>query len=142
MGKTVEELVAEEDPYIKGTDKEIYTEDQFLKTWSDYAAKLKAEGKKNLLTIFISTAPRLLAPNSYEIVVENKVQETSFREERPNLHNFLRAALKNYDVEVAVRVDEKAIVKRPYTSSEKFQHMAAKNPALVDLKNKFNLDFD
>jgi len=142
MGKTVEELVVEEDPYIKGTDKEIYTEDQFLKSWSDFAAKLKAEGKKNLLTIFTSSAPKLLAANSYEIVVENKVQETSFREERPNLHNFLRAALKNYDVEVAVRVDEKAVVKRPYTSSEKFQHMAAKNPSLVDLKNKFNLDFD
>jgi len=142
MGKTVEELVAEEDPYTKGADKEIYTEDQFLKTWSDFAAKLKAEGKKNLLTIFTSSAPKLLAPNSYEIVVENKVQENLFRDERPNLHNFLRAALKNYDIEVAVRVDEKAVVKRPYTSSEKFQHMAAKNPALVDLKNKFNLDFD
>lgn len=142
MGKTVEELVAEEDPYIKGTDKESYTEDQFLKTWSDFAAKLKADGKKNLLTIFTSSAPKLLAPNSYEIVVENKVQENLFRDERPNLHNFLRAALKNYDIEVAVRVDEKAVVKRPYTSSEKFQHMAAKNPALVDLKNKFNLDFD
>jgi len=33
-------------------------------------------------------------------------------------------------------------VKRPYTASEKFQHMAAKNPALVELKTKFNLDFD
>jgi len=142
MGKTVEELVAEDDPYIKGTDKEIYTDDQFLKTWSDYAAMLKSDGKKNLLTIFISNAPKLLSPNSYEIVVENKVQENLFREERPNLHNFLRASLKNYDIEVGVRVDEKAVVKRPYTSSEKFQHMAAKNPALVDLKNKFNLDFD
>ena len=142
MSKTVEELVAEDDPYIKGTDKEIYTDDQFLKTWSDYAAMLKSDGKKNLLTIFISNAPKLLSPNSYEIVVENKVQENLFREERPNLHNFLRASLKNYDIEVGVRVDEKAVVKRPYTSSEKFQHMAAKNPALVDLKNKFNLDFD
>jgi DNA polymerase-3 subunit gamma/tau len=142
MGKTPEVLLEEEDPYLKGVDKESYTEDQFLKTWSDFAAKLKAEGKKNLLTIFTSNAPKLLGSDNYEIIVENKVQENYFRDERPNLHNFLRAALKNYSIEVSVRVDEKAVVKRPYTSSEKFQHMAAKNPSLVDLKNKFNLDFD
>jgi DNA polymerase-3 subunit gamma/tau len=74
--------------------------------------------------------------------VENKVQENLFRDERPNLLNFLRSTLKNFEIEVSARIDEIAVVKRPYTTSEKFQHMAAKNPALVDLKNKFNLDFD
>jgi DNA polymerase-3 subunit gamma/tau len=103
---------------------------------------LKADGKKNALTIFIATPPKMLTANVYEVIVENKVQETHFRDERPNLLNFLRTTLRNFDIEVSVRIDEKAAVKRPYTASEKFQHMAAKNPALVDLKNKFNLDFD
>ncbi len=141
VAKTAEEVL-EEDPYLKGNDRESFTPDEFSKCWSDFAAKLKVEGKKNALTIFTSNPPKLIAPESYEIIVENKVQETTFRDERPNLLNFLRATLKNYGIEVSVRIDEKAIVKRPYTSSEKFQHMAAKNPALVDLKNKFNLDFD
>jgi len=142
VSKTKEEILEEEDPYIKGEDKEDYTPDLLLQAWSDYAAKLKADGKKNLLTIFISNPPKMIAPNSYEVIVENKVQENLFRDERPGLHNFLRTTLKNFGIEVSVRIDEKAVVKRPYTASEKFQHMAAKNPALVDLKNKFNLDFD
>ena len=142
MGKSTEVLTEEEDPYIKGDAREKYTTDAFLKVWSDFAAKLKAEGKKNALTIFNSNAPKLIAPDSYEVIVENKVQENTFRDERPNLHNFLRSALKNFGIEVSVRVDEKAVIKRPYTAIEKFQHMAQKNPALVDLKNKFNLDFD
>jgi DNA polymerase III subunit gamma/tau len=142
MGKTREALVEEEDPYIKGDAKENYTPDQFAKCWSDFAAKLKTEGKKNALTIFISTPPKMIGPNQYEVIVENKVQETTFRDERPNLHNYLRDKLKNFDIDVSVRIDEKEVVKRPYTTSEKFQHMAAKNPSLVDLKNKFNLDFD
>ena len=142
MRKTAEEVQEEEDPYIKGNDRDAYTPDEFSKCWSDFAAKLKTEGKKNALTIFISNPPKLVAPESYEIIVENKVQETTFRDERPNLLNFLRGTLKNYGIEVSARIDEKAVVKRPYTASEKFQHMAAKNPALVDLKNKFNLDFD
>jgi DNA polymerase-3 subunit gamma/tau len=142
VGKTREEIQEEEDPYLKGDAQDAYTPDQFLKAWSDFAARLKSEGKKNALTIFTSVAPKALGPDSYEIVVENKVQENLFRDERPNLLNFLRMGLRNFDIEVSARIDEKAVVKRPYTSVEKFQYMAAKNPAMVDLKNKFNLDFD
>ena len=142
VSKTREEIAEEEDPYLKGDAKDAYTNDQFLKAWSDFAARLKSDGKKNALTIFTSVAPKALGPDSYEIVVENKVQENMFRDERPNLLNFLRMGLRNFNIEVSARIDEKAVVKRPYTAAEKFQHMAAKNPAMVDLKNKFNLDFD
>ena len=142
VGKTKEAITEEEDPYLKGDAKDIYSTEQLMKCWSDYAARLKADGKKNLLTIFISNPPRQLSADKYEVLVENKVQENLFRDERPNVLNHLRSTLRNFNIEVNVRVDEKAVVKRPYTSSEKFQHMAAKNPALVDLKNKFNLDFD
>jgi len=142
VAKTKEEVLEEEDPYVKGDAKDDYLPELFSQAWSDFTAKLKTEGKKNLLTIFISNPPKMIAPNSYEIMVENKVQENLFRDERPNLLNFLRTTLRNFGIEVTVRIDEKAVVKRPYTASEKFQHMAAKNPALVDLKTKFNLDFD
>ncbi len=142
VSKTKEEMLEEEDPYMKGDAKDAYTNDQFLQCWSDFAARLKSDGKKNALTIFISSPPKLIAPDKYEVTVENKVQENYFRDERPNLLNFLRLTLRNFDIEVSVRIDEKAVVKRPYTAAEKFQHMAAKNPALVELKNKFNLDLD
>ncbi|HVW94647.1 MAG TPA: DNA polymerase III subunit gamma/tau [Mucilaginibacter sp.] len=142
VGSIAEIEAEEDDPYIKGDAKDEYTQDQFMKCWSDFAALMKADGKKNLLTIFISSPPLLIAPNTYEVAVENKVQENLFRDERANLLNFLRTSLRNFDIEVNARVDEQAVVKRPYTASEKFQHMAAKNPALVELKAKFNLDFD
>ncbi|MCR8558087.1 DNA polymerase III subunit gamma/tau [Mucilaginibacter sp. BJC16-A38] len=142
VGKTKDEMLDEEDPYIKGDARNDYTFDQLLKCWSDYAAMMKADGKKNLLTIFTTNPPKKLGENLYEVIVENKVQENVFRDERPNLLNYLRTTLKNFDIEVNVRIDEVTAVKRPYTASEKFQHMAAKNPALAELKAKFNLDFD
>jgi DNA polymerase-3 subunit gamma/tau len=76
------------------------------------------------------------------VPVSNKVQEMAFRDERPYLLNFLRTTLKNFSIEVNARVEESTMVRKPYTAMEKFQHMAAKNPQLIDLKNKFNLDFD
>jgi DNA polymerase-3 subunit gamma/tau len=38
VSKTKEEMVAEEDPYLKGDAKESYTPDAFAKCWSDFAA--------------------------------------------------------------------------------------------------------
>jgi DNA polymerase-3 subunit gamma/tau len=141
-GKTQEEITEEEDPYLKGDDNESFTTDAFLKCWSDFAAKIKSEGKKNLVTIFIANAPRMIKPNVFEVLVGNKVQENLFKEERPYLLNYMRSQLKNYSMEVNARVDEQEVVRKPYTAIEKFQHMAARNPQLMDLRNRFNLDFD
>jgi len=141
-GKTEEEIAEEEDPYLKGDALDDFTMDSFLRYWSDFAAKVKADGKKNLVTIFTSNAPRMLKPYEFEILVGNKVQENLFREERPEMHNFLRSKLNNFSIEVNARVDEQEVVRKPYTAMEKFQHMAARNPQLVDLRNRFNLDFD
>jgi DNA polymerase-3 subunit gamma/tau len=143
LNKAAETLAdEEEDPYLKGDDKEDFSNDTFLKLWYDYAAKLKAESKHNLLSIFNTNAVTMLRPYVFEIVVGNKVQENLFRDERPNLLNYLRSSLKNYSIEVNARVDEITATKRPYTNQEKFQYMAAKNPQLAELKRRFNLDFD
>jgi DNA polymerase-3 subunit gamma/tau len=142
IDKITEVIKDEDDPYLKGNDKEAFTFDDFLKLWNVHAAAIKAEGKMSLFTIFISEAPRQLGPFLFEIVVENKVQENLFKTEKPNLLNFLRTKLKNFSLDVNARVDEREVVKRPYTSQEKFQYMAAKNPELIELKKRFNLDFD
>ncbi|WP_184546079.1 DNA polymerase III subunit gamma/tau [Mucilaginibacter sp. FT3.2] len=141
-GKTEEEILEEEDPYLKGDAQDDFTMDSFLKHWSDFAAKVKAEGKKNLVTIFTSNAPRMIRPYEFEILVGNMVQENMFREERPEMHNFLRSKLNNFTIEVHARVDEVQVIRKPYTTSEKFQHMASNNPQLMELRNRFNLDFD
>ena len=139
---TAAEITEEEDPYIKGDAKEDFTMDSFLKFWSDYATKLKADRNMSLFTIFTTDAPVMLKPYHFEVVVANKVQENLFRDEKPSLMNFLRVGLKNFNIEVTTRVDEIKAAKRPYTNSEKYQHMASKNPQLAELKRRFNLDLD
>ncbi len=142
VGKTPEEVLEEDDPYLKGDAKEDFTFDDFLKLWNTHAATVKAQGKMSLFTIFISEVPKMVSPTLFEIVVENKVQENDFKNEKPVLLNYLRSTLKNFDIDVITRIEESKVVKRPYTSQEKFNHMAAKNPQLLELKKRFNLDFD
>jgi len=76
------------------------------------------------------------------VIVTNKSQENYFRDEKPELTNYLRSNLRNFSIEMLTRLDEQAVVKRPYTAAEKFQHMAAKNPQLMELKKRFNLELD
>jgi len=64
VGKITEALLEEEDPYIKGDAKDDFTPEQFSKCWSDFAAMLKADGKKNALTIFTTNPPKLTGPDS------------------------------------------------------------------------------
>jgi len=143
IGKGADMMVEEEeDPYLKGDDQESFSPDDFLKHWHAYAAKLKTEGKHNVLSVFNGNAPVMLRPNEFEIVIGSKVQENVFRNERPYILNYLRSSLKNFSIELNSRVDEQVTVKKPYTNQEKFQHMAAKNPQLIELRKRFNLDFD
>lgn len=132
----------EEDPYVYGTDKENFTTDSFLKCWNDYVAKVKADNKSTLVAILTTSAPVMLQPYVFELIISNRTQEAVFRDEKPGLMNHLRTTLRNFDIEVNARVDELVVVRKPYTSIEKFQHMAAKNPNLMELKKTFGLDFD
>ncbi|MBS7563962.1 DNA polymerase III subunit gamma/tau [Mucilaginibacter sp. Bleaf8] len=133
----------EEDPYLKGTDNEAFTTEDFLTCWHAYIAKIKAEGKPmTLITIFIANPPKQLSATEFEIIVNNRTQESVFRDGKPDLMNYLRTKLRNFSIEVHTRVDEQQVTKRPYTASEKFQHMAAKNANLMELRKMFNLEFD
>ena len=142
IGSATEAALDEEDPYEKGEGRQDFSFDDFLKHWHAFAARVKAEGKMNLFTIFSSEAPKMLRPYVFEVVVENKILDQEFRDDKPQLMNYLRKSLNNYDIEVNTRIDEQVRVKRPYTSQEKYQYMATKNPKLAELRQRFNLDFD
>ncbi len=136
-----EALEEDEDPYLKGEDREAFTAEQFMQHWNAYAAKVKSEGKLTLSTIF-SSKPVLKTPTLYEVVVETGVQESTLRDEKPYLLNYLRSNLRNFDLDIETRIDEVQANRKPYGAKEIFQHMAAKNPQILDLKNRLSLEID
>lgn len=132
----------EDDPYIKGTDKQAFTLDSFMKLWTTYANQAKADGKATLHGILTAHEPKQISPFEFEVTLHNKSQELSLRDEKPDLLNYLRVQLKNFELNIHPVINEQVVSKRPYTSSERFQYLAAKNPELIELKKMFNLEFD
>ncbi|MEX8546718.1 MAG: DNA polymerase III subunit gamma/tau [Mucilaginibacter sp.] len=143
LAKTSLQETVDEDPYLKGTDFEDFDPETFQKKWNEYAAKAKTEDKSmTLLTVFTHQKPVMLKPYVFELVLENKTQENIFRDDKPNLMNFLRSELKNFNIEIQTRIEEQSGLRKPYSPIEKFQYMLAKKPELAELKKRFNLEID
>ena len=90
----------------------------------------------------MSNAPTLKDNYQIEIIIENKIQEGLLTTEKIDLLNYLRSTLRNFSIDIITRQIEKADKKKLYTSTEKYQHMAEKNPSLEDFRRRFNLNIE
>ena len=119
----------------------IFNEKDLNYYWQAYAAQLPKEQDpvaKQMQVI----RPILLADGiTFEVSTENAMVAKDFTKLIPILQNYLRANLKNSKVRMTVRVNEVAETARPISRVEKFQMMAQKNSALLQLKEAFDLEF-
>ena len=63
-------------------------------------------------------------------------------QKRGELLEFLKKNLNNYQISLQTRIPENHKEVKPYTDKEKFEKMAAKNPALNKLKEQLDLDIE
>ena len=108
--------------------------------WQQYAGQLPKE--EDSLTKRMQMLHPVLLNNSttFEVVVDNEIAAKDFRNLIPELQNYLRVQLKNSKVVMTVRVSEATETIRPVGRVEKFQMMAQKNQALMQLKDEFGLE--
>lgn len=108
--------------------------------WQEYAGQLPKE--RVALTKRMQVLRPVLLNNSttFEIVVDNDMAARDFTALIPELQNYLRGRLKNSKVVMTVRVSEAKETIRAVGRVEKFQMMAKKNQALMQLKEEFGLE--
>ena len=136
-----EELKKEEKTEsAKNIHDKPFTEADFQKKWLEYADNLPIEEtamkKKMQATTFTYSAP-----NKWEINMDNKLAANDFEKMLPSLHEFLRKELQNDTISISVIVNEVAHSPKAFTKTERFQQMAEKNKALLELKKEFELEF-
>ncbi len=128
--------------YLSGDSQNPFTADEFLECWMRYAEKCKQVNKLNLFTLMTAAAPELKPNNEVVVGVENKTLESTLSFEKIDLLNFLRSELQNFSITLTSRQVEKTERKRLYTSTEKYQYMAEKNPKLEEFRRRFNLGIE
>ncbi|TCR08393.1 DNA polymerase-3 subunit gamma/tau [Sphingobacterium sp. JUb78] len=133
-----EEEDSNEPSLVKGTEEEVVTYEKFIQFWKTLATDIKKQNKINLYTLMTAVPPKLVG-NQIEVDVENMVQMDVLNMAKVDLLNYLRPALHNFSLDLRGIVMEHDVVRKPYTSQEKYQAMVQKNPLLETLRKELNL---
>jgi len=108
--------------------------------WQEYAGKLPKEQDALIKRMQMLRPVLLNNSTTFEVVVDNEFAAKDFIALIPELQDYLRGRLKNSKVVMTVRVSEATETVRPVGRVEKFQMMAQKNQALMQLKDEFGLE--
>ena len=128
-------------PRVQQPEEDFIFNDRDLNYyWQEYAGQLPKE--QDALTKRMQMLRPVLLNNSttFEVVVDNEFAAKDFTALVPELQDYLRGRLKNSKVVMTVRVSEATETIRPVGRVEKFQMMAQKNQALMQLKDEFGLE--
>lgn len=101
---------------------------------------MRLEDRPNLQST-LSKVPELKEESELYMELDNSIQNDLVNSIKPELVSFLRRELKNSKIELVTKVTEKIKNRIIYTDTDKFEEMVKKNPSLLKLKQKFNLDF-
>ncbi len=137
-----EEERNEEKVVVTGAERNPFTQEDLMKYWVEYSGIMKAQHKMNLVSIMDSYTPLLKEGFRIELQIESKLQENGLSNEKIDLLNFLRTKLLNFQISLDSVITEIKQGKKLYTSKDKYQHMAEKNPALDEFRRVFNLDLN
>ena len=103
---------------------------------------MKHEGKTNLHTTLTKYNPELKPDCTIVIQIDNSVQEEVLSTEKMELLDFLRKELNNFSIQIETSLADSESGTALYTTRDKFEKIASRNPSLNKLKDSLGLDLD
>jgi len=149
-GKTSEISAQEEDELVDDLSPldnkpaDSFNQAHLWKAWDEYAERIKQADKQSYYATLTKHKAILREDFKLEFLVDNHVQLQDLNIDKANLVGFLREKLNNWRIVLKVIIDE---VERDdgdslYDPQKKFEAMAERNSALIDLRKRFDLDVD
>jgi len=119
-----------------------FTDDKLIELWNKYAEIDKHS--PNYKSILTNNLPKKADNNIISFSVINTFQEEELKSNMPEIISFLRNGLNNQLINLQVNIvpEEENKTSKPFTVKDKFNSMSEKNPDIIKLKNKLELDFD
>jgi len=119
--------------------KTPFSQEQLERSWKQFAGQQK---EKHYEVTLLTRKPQLQENYSVAFTVDNQVQKDFITENKATLMEFMRRDLQNYEFQLNILVIKNDQERKVYTSQDKFQRMTEKNPALLKLRQQFDLDVE
>ncbi len=126
-------------PVSQPEEDYIFNERDINYYWQEYAGRMPKEQvaiAKRMQNMHLT----LLNDTTFEVVVDNDIVAKEFTAMISDIQEYLRNRLKNRKVTMTVRTSAATEKVRAYGRVERFQMMAQKNQALLQLKDEFGLE--
>ena len=117
-----------------------FTQEQLEAAWLGYAEVVKAKKRQMDFSILTAHAPVKVADRLVHFTVQNATASERINEDKTDLMIFLRKQLQHFDFQLEIIVSKAEGAAMIYTPADKFSHLAKINPALMKLKQAFDLD--
>ncbi len=121
-------------------DLEI-TEERALSAVKQFAEEKNKNGNKQLYATLTSCKLSLFQ-KTIVIELNNEVQKEMLVTIKQDMLDELRRLVSNKQIQLEIKVSEIVGEIKAYKPSDKFKLMADKNPALLELKKRFDLDIE
>ncbi|MCU0458653.1 MAG: DNA polymerase III subunit gamma/tau [Bacteroidales bacterium] len=141
--KQSENIVSEPSPEAMPAARDHdFSPEELKDAWNSFASEIKDESPRISVTLS-SVSPELLPDNTILLKLDNLTLREAFDHNfKPRLEGHLRRTLNNGSIKLQTMVETTERGEILYSPEQKFNHLAARNPALKDLKKTFNLDFE
>lgn len=119
--------------------REPVEQEDLTKAWNAYSKILDLKGERIMVSILEMGNPRLNG-NNIQLEFPNETLKIELERAQFPLMEYLRKALKNYDLTLDISVNVTIEKQYAFTPMEKYQKMKEKNPNIELLKKTFGLD--
>lgn len=117
----------------------LVTEKDICFYWHEFANLLPVEETAMAQRMKIMQ-PKLIKDNTFEVVVDNEQVKIYMTEMSERIVNHMRHQLHNRKITMEVRIADPKEVARTYSKPQQFINMSKRNPALLKLKDEFDLE--
>ncbi len=118
-----------------------FTQEKLEKVWKYYTESIAGQ-YPNFFSILNTRVPILKENYILEMKLDNRAQELTFKERKPDLMDFLRSELRNYNIQLETILAETNVQSKPYTQEEKYKAMLERNPELKNLRESLDLELE
>jgi DNA polymerase-3 subunit gamma/tau len=115
--------------------------EQLQATWNAFA-RLRHQQYDSATEQLVLNRELVLNGTVIRINLDNTLQVGYLTDLKPDLMGYLREQLQNSQVQLEHTVTLQEVKKMIYSSQDKFNFMAEKNPALLELRKTLNLEVD
>jgi DNA polymerase III subunit gamma/tau len=106
-----------------------------------YAEQRMISGSRQIATT-LKTAGIEFSENLITLTVNNETQREVLQNIRQDFLDEIRKKLKNNNINLQLNISEQAVQTKAYKPADIFREMTEKNPALLELKKRFDLEID